>query len=64
MGENVQTFFKIRHAVYLIQLKQVHGQVDQQLPADDLVSMHVAHKLDFWPQPHAFAVCRQAPDSG
>ena len=34
--------------MYLIQLKQVHGQVDQQLPADDLVSVHVADKLDFW----------------
>ena len=56
-------FFKIRSAVYLIQLEQMHGQVDQQLPADYLVSVHIGDELDFWAQPHDFAVCRQAPDS-
>ena len=39
------------------------GQVDQQLPADDFVTVHVADKLDFWSQPHALTGGWQAPDS-
>ena len=53
----------LQNLLYPVQLKEVHGQVDQQLSANDFVSVHVADKLDFGTQHHVFAVACQASDS-